>query len=152
MILRELATIQQYGTEARLSGRKIVFTDGCFDVFHIGHLNFLKRAKSLANDCILVVGINADDVIKEVKGASRPIIPLTERMAIVDAIRFVDIVTPVWSADPEEAVRIIMPDIYVKVEDYKGRVQFNWFKGDIVYVPRTNNTSTSLIEAKLDEI
>lgn len=149
MILREMAALQQFGVAARRERRPVVFTDGCFDLFHYGHLTFLRRAKYLLEDAVLVVGVNSDDVIGSVKGEDRPLVPHEERMAVVDAIRYVDIVTPVWFVEPEEVVRTLMPDAYAKVEEYQGKIRLDWFKGRIAYIPRTQGISTSILSKKL---
>lgn len=98
-------------------GKKIVFTNGCFDLFHIGHVKYLQKAKQLG-DC-LVVGINSDTSVKRIKGEDRPINNCEERMALVAALECVDYVVEFEEDTPLELIKAIMPDVLVKGGDYK---------------------------------
>ena len=96
--------------------KKIVFTNGCFDILHVGHIRYLLEAKSLGD--ILVIGINSDKSVKELKGPSRPINPLSDRALILSELRYVDYVVSFEEQTPLELIKIIMPDILVKGGDY----------------------------------
>jgi len=103
----------------RLLGHKIVFTNGCFDLFHAGHLEILRRASALGD--VLVVGVNSDDSVTRLKGPERPIIPQPERLEIISALSFVDYVVVFEEDTPLSLIRSVRPDILVKGEDWKDR-------------------------------
>lgn len=94
----------------------IVLANGCFDLFHVGHIRYLNGAKELG-DC-LVVGINADQQVRLLKGAGRPFMPDLERAEIVAALKSVDYVTIFHEPTVEELIRAIQPDIHAKGTDY----------------------------------
>ena len=100
----------------RKDSKKIVFTNGCFDILHVGHIRYLSEAKSLGD--ILVVGINSDKSVKELKGPSRPINSVSDRALILSELRYVDYVVSFEEQTPLELIKIIMPDILVKGGDY----------------------------------
>ena len=97
-------------------GRKIVFTNGCFDILHVGHIRYLSQAKDCGD--ILVIGINSDNSIKGLKGPSRPINILQDRALILSAFKFVDYVISFEEQTPIKLIKIIMPDVLVKGGDY----------------------------------
>lgn len=94
----------------------IVFTNGCFDVLHVGHVQFLERARALGDG--LVVGINSDESVQKLKGPGRPINCLDNRIYVLRAIRWVDAVVPFDDLEPSQLVRIFRPDILVKGPGY----------------------------------
>jgi rfaE bifunctional protein nucleotidyltransferase chain/domain len=100
----------------RRAGKKIVLANGCFDLFHVGHIRYLAAAKELG-DC-LIVGINSDAQVKRLKGASRPFMPEQERAEIVAALRSVDFVTIFDELTVEELLRAVRPDFHAKGTDY----------------------------------
>lgn len=103
--------------DCKKRGRKIVFTNGCFDIIHAGHVSYLKAAKRLGD--ILVVGLNDDDSVRRLKGNGRPINPLEDRIMVLNAIDSVDFVIPFSEDTPLELIKRITPDILVKGGDYK---------------------------------
>jgi D-glycero-beta-D-manno-heptose 1-phosphate adenylyltransferase len=100
----------------RRSGAKIVLANGCFDLFHVGHIRYLAGAKALG-DC-MIVGINSDDQVRRIKGENRPFMPEQERAEIVSALKFVDYVTIFPEPTVEELIRAIRPDFHAKGTDY----------------------------------
>ena len=96
---------------------KLVFTNGCFDIIHRGHIELLKYAKSCGDK--LVVGLNSDNSVKRLKGASRPIQSQEDRKAILEAIRWVDEVVIFNEMTPINLIKSLTPDIIVKGGDYK---------------------------------
>ena len=102
--------------EEKKSGKKIVFTNGCFDILHVGHVRSLEDAGSLGD--ILVVGVNDDNSVREIKGESRPILPENDRAMLVAAMRCVDYVTLFPEPDAIGTMRILKPDIHAKGTDY----------------------------------
>ena len=103
-------------TEARKIDSKIVLANGCFDLFHVGHIRYLTGAKQLGD--LLVVGINSDRQVRQLKGEGRPFMPENERAEIVAAIRFVDVVTVFDEPTVEELIMAIRPDFHAKGTDY----------------------------------
>lgn len=96
---------------------KIVFTNGCFDILHLGHLRYLEEAKKLGD--ILVVGVNSDESVKRLKGEKRPINKLSERMEMLAGLKPVDYVTYFEEDTPYNLIKLLMPDILVKGGDWK---------------------------------
>lgn len=103
-----------------IKNQKIVFTNGCFDILHVGHVKYLEIAKNFGD--ILIVGLNADDSIKRLKGKSRPINPLEDRAYILASLESVSYVVPFEEDTPLELISAIKPDILVKGADYEGKV------------------------------
>ena len=104
-------------TGARAHGEKIVMTNGCFDLLHIGHVTYLEQAKALGDR--LIVAVNTDESVKKLKGDSRPINGLQERMAVLAALACVDWVVPFTEETPERLYCRLLPDVLVKGGDYK---------------------------------
>ncbi len=102
--------------ELKKEGKKIVFTNGCFDLIHIGHVVYLREAKALGD--VLIVAINTDDSIRKIKGDTRPILNQSERERVLAAFDVVDFVTSFDEESSEPIIREIKPDILVKGGDY----------------------------------
>jgi rfaE bifunctional protein nucleotidyltransferase chain/domain len=100
----------------RRAGKKIVLTNGCFDLFHVGHIRYLAGARELG-DC-LIVSINDDAQVQRLKGDNRPFMPEQERAQIVSAMKSVDFVTIFSEPTVEELIRLIRPDFHAKGTDY----------------------------------
>ena len=98
-------------------GEKIVMTNGCFDLLHIGHITYLQQAKALGDR--LIVAVNADESVKILKGESRPINDLSARMAVLAALECVDWVVAFSEETPERIYNQLLPDVLVKGGDYK---------------------------------
>jgi rfaE bifunctional protein nucleotidyltransferase chain/domain len=109
--------------EARSMGMKVVFTNGCFDILHRGHLHCLEVASRLGS--LLIVGVNSDRSVRELKGPDRPVNTLEDRMYLLAAWRCVDVVFPFDSRTCHEEICRIHPDIYVKGGDYKDSNQLD---------------------------
>lgn len=103
--------------ELKKEGKKIVFTNGCFDLFHLGHMEYLMMAKDLGD--VLIVGVNTDESIRSLKGPKRPIMPEEHRYYNLAAYSFVDVVVPFGEETPLNLIKIILPDLLVKGSDYK---------------------------------
>lgn len=97
-------------------GKKIVFTNGCFDILHKGHIKTLYEAKRIGD--ILVVGINDDASIRRLKGFDRPIIPMESRLVVLAALEFVDYVIPFSEDTPLDIIKQVRPNVLVKGGDY----------------------------------
>ena len=96
--------------------KKIVFTNGCFDLLHVGHIRYLAQAKKLGD--FLIIGLNSDSSVKELKGVDRPINSFEDRATLLTAIESVDLVIMFEEQTPENLIKDIVPDILVKGGDY----------------------------------
>ena len=117
-----LRTLKAELTAHRAAGRKVAFTNGCFDILHAGHARYLKGARSMAD--ILVVGLNTDSSVKAIKGPDRPIVPERERAEVLASLASVDYVVLFSDSTPLRLIEAIRPDVLVKGAD--------WAAGDIV--------------------
>ena len=122
---------------------KIVFTNGCFDLFHAGHLKLLRDAKQFGDE--LHVGINSDDSIRLIKGPWRPIINQDQRFEIIAAIKYVDRVYIFDEPTPKKLIEQIMPDIVVKGGDWDPREVVGGHVAKVVTVPLLPGISTTSI-------
>ena len=134
--------------ELKRAGRRIVFTNGCFDLLHIGHITYLNDARALGD--ILVVGLNTDASVRRLKGQKRPIIPEEERSHVLAALESVDFVVLFDEDTPLELIRAVKPDILAKGADYtrEGVVGYDVvesYGGKVRLIPLVDNTSTSSI-------
>ncbi|MEP6901541.1 MAG: adenylyltransferase/cytidyltransferase family protein [Actinomycetota bacterium] len=100
----------------RRKGACIVLANGCFDLFHVGHIRYLAGAKSLGD--VLIVGINSDEQVRKLKGENRPLMPERERAEIISALKFVDLVTIFDEPTVAELIRAVRPDFHAKGTDY----------------------------------
>jgi len=110
-------TLQTTVKAAQANGETIVMTNGCFDVIHAGHIQYLRQARQLGDR--LIVAVNDDASVKRLKGLSRPIYPLAQRMAVLNALEYVDWVVPFTEDTPQDLICQILPDILVKGGDYQ---------------------------------
>jgi D-beta-D-heptose 7-phosphate kinase / D-beta-D-heptose 1-phosphate adenosyltransferase len=109
-LVRELAVCRQ-------AGRRIAFTNGCFDILHAGHVQYLQEARAQSD--LLVVGLNSDDSVRRLKGSHRPINPETARAEVLAALGAVDFVVLFDESTPLELIRALRPDVLVKGADYR---------------------------------
>lgn len=130
------------------SGKKVVFTNGCFDLIHAGHVDYLSKAKGFGD--VLIVAVNSDESIRRIKGEARPITPLSERGFVLSNIKAVDYVTPFEEDTPFEIINELVPDILVKgadwsIENIVGRETVESNGGEVKTIEFVNNQSTSNI-------
>ena len=135
---------------------KIGYTTGVYDMFHIGHLNILKRAKEQCD--YLIVGVSTDEVVQNYKHKT-PIVPFKERIEIVKAIRYVDEVIPQTSMNKMEAWEKIHFNVMFHGDDWKGSTMYNEVEKklkeqgvEMVFLPHTDGTSSTLLTEKLHSI
>jgi rfaE bifunctional protein kinase chain/domain/rfaE bifunctional protein nucleotidyltransferase chain/domain len=114
--LLDAASLAAIVDEQRVAGRRVVFTNGCFDVVHRGHVASLNQAKRLGD--VLVVALNSDDSVARLKGPGRPLNPLADRAAVIGALSCVDHVTAFDADTPAELLELLRPDVYAKGGDY----------------------------------
>ena len=139
----------------RAAGKKIVFTNGCFDIIHTGHTRYLAKAKSLGD--ILIVAVNSDASVRMIKGDKRPINSEADRMETLAALEVVDFVTIFNEPDPYRVISEIKPDVLVKVGDWPiekiiGRDVVETRGGRVVNVPYIDGASTTGIIEKIVKI
>jgi rfaE bifunctional protein nucleotidyltransferase chain/domain len=103
----------------RFKDNTIVFSNGCFDVLHLGHVEYLAKARDLGD--ILIVGLNSDDSVRRIKGPHRPVNKEVARATTLAALSFVDAVIVFGEDTPHELIKLIQPDILVKGKDYEGK-------------------------------
>jgi D-beta-D-heptose 7-phosphate kinase/D-beta-D-heptose 1-phosphate adenosyltransferase len=136
------------------TGKRIVFTNGCFDILHRGHVSYLQQAAALGD--LLIVGVNTDESIRRLKGSERPINTLDDRMAVLAALNCVTYIVPFHEETPIDLIRIIQPDIYVKGADYtlerlpEARV-VQELGGRVELIPFVHDRSTTQIIKKIKE-
>ncbi len=137
---------------AREDGRRVVFTNGCFDILHTGHMGYLEFARSLGD--MLIVAINGDASIRALKGPTRPVNPLEARMHLLAGMACVDYVIPFHDETPLAVIEALIPDVLVKGEDWKdkgvvGREVVTAHGGEVVLAPLTKGFSTTNIVEKI---
>ena len=138
--------------DARASGEKIVFTNGCFDIIHAGHVGYLEEARKQGDR--LVLAVNSDDSIRRLKGAGRPINPLDRRMAVLAGLEAVDWVVSFDEDTPERLLRRVKPDVLVKGGDYRedqvvGSQIVKAYNGSVKVLSFYDNCSTTSIVNKI---
>lgn len=139
----------------RFKDRKIVFTNGCFDILHLGHIELLAKSKALGN--ILIVGLNSDESIHRIKGPNRPVNSHHARMITLASLVFVDAVVIFDEDTPYELIKLVQPDILVKGKDYEGREIVgsdivNTRGGEVVTIELTRGYSTTHIIEKAHKV
>jgi rfaE bifunctional protein nucleotidyltransferase chain/domain len=139
-------TLKEKVQALKRAGKSIVFTNGCFDFLHVGHVRYLKAAKAQGD--VLVVGLNSDGSVRQIKGARRPVVPEDERAEILASLACVDFVTLFDEPDPAMLIRLVMPDVLVKGSDWAmdaivGRDIVETAGGRVVRIPLTEGVSTS---------
>jgi D-beta-D-heptose 7-phosphate kinase/D-beta-D-heptose 1-phosphate adenosyltransferase len=115
--LVELPELVAVVAEAKARGERVVLTNGCFDILHAGHVSYLEEAKSCGDR--LIVAVNDDDSVRRLKGSSRPINTLSDRMAVLAGLASVDWVVPFGEDTPAELIAQVVPDVLVKGGDYR---------------------------------
>ena len=148
--LTSWAEIERIRTGYRQGGKKVVFTNGCFDVLHAGHIRYLEAARSLGD--VLLVGLNSNASVQRLKGAGRPLVDEEDRAVLLTALRCVDYVIRFDEDTPLKLITMLLPDVLVKGGDYQpahivGRDTVIAQGGEVVTIPFVAGKSTSgLIE------
>jgi len=143
--------ILQFGPGKR-NGKRVVFTNGCFDLLHPGHIKLLEAARSMGD--ALVVGLNSDDSVRTLKGAGRPVIPEQERAEVLANLECVDAVVVFNELTPQKTVAALLPDILVKGGDWPGnqivgREEVEAAGGEVVLIDVVEGHSTTEILRKI---
>jgi D-beta-D-heptose 7-phosphate kinase/D-beta-D-heptose 1-phosphate adenosyltransferase len=152
--VKSLKEVIEMRARLRDSGKKLVFTNGCFDILHVGHVRYLNEARALGD--ALIVGINSDRSVRRIKRESRPIVPEAERAEVVAALASVDAVFIFDDPTPKQVIDAIVPDVLVKGADWGiteiiGRDTVENAGGVVLNVPLVEGTSTTGIIQKVLE-
>ncbi|MBN2009282.1 D-glycero-beta-D-manno-heptose 1-phosphate adenylyltransferase [candidate division KSB1 bacterium] len=149
-----LSDLIEHVKSARAQNKKIVWTNGCFDIIHRGHVQYLKEASELGD--VLIVGLNSDSSVHQLKGINRPVFSENDRAEVLSAIRYIDCVVIFDETSPAKIIQTIQPDIYVKGGDYDlqklNQIERNIveaYGGIIKFVSLTDNMSTTSIISKI---
>ncbi len=116
MKLKDKETLKELLQTLKKQGKRVVFTNGCFDILHAGHVSYLREARSLGD--VLVVGVNSDESVRRLK-PKRPIVPCEERVEVLSALEMVDYVVVFEEDTPYELIKTLKPDVLVKGGDWK---------------------------------
>jgi len=146
------AKMRRLLTAWSLLSKKIVFTNGCFDILHLGHIDYLTKAADEGD--ILIVGVNTDDSVSKLKGKHRPVNDEKQRTMILASLHFVDAVILFDEDTPYELIKMVQPDVLVKGSDYKAEeiVGYDIVKakgGRVITVDLLEGYSTSAIEERI---
>jgi rfaE bifunctional protein nucleotidyltransferase chain/domain len=146
--LKSLEEIKAIVVDARTNGKKVAFTNGCFDLLHRGHVHVLRAARACAD--LLIVGINSDQSVKQIKGATRPVLPESDRCELLGAMEMVNFVILFNEPDPHNLISAIRPDVLVKGGDWNtekiiGSDMVEEAGGRVVVVPYIKGFSTTEI-------
>lgn len=146
--------IKKIVKELESEGKKVVFTNGCFDILHAGHVRYLQAARNLGD--VLIVGLNSDESVRTLKGPARPINCQEDRAEVLSALSAVDYVVIFEECTAEKLIRQIQPQIYVKGGDYNienlpEAVFVKEYGGEIILVPEVVGKSSSNIIKKIEE-
>lgn len=132
--------------------KRVVFTNGCFDVLHAGHVSYLAWARARGD--ALIVGLNSDDSVRALKGEMRPFVPFADRAAVLAGLRSVDAVVGFAERTPEVLLDALRPDVHVKsaqyrLEDLPERIVVQRYGGQIVFAPHVAGKSTTDLVAEI---
>jgi D-beta-D-heptose 7-phosphate kinase/D-beta-D-heptose 1-phosphate adenosyltransferase len=144
--IESLESVAERARTLRQSGKKVVFTNGCYDILHPGHIELLSKARALGD--VLVVAINTDESVRRLKGPGRPIFDEAERAELLGALETVDFVCSFSEDTPLEAILKIRPDVLVKgadwgIDEIVGRSEVESWGGKVIAVPLVGGTSTT---------
>ena len=150
--VQTLASLLKIRARLRKQGKKVVFTNGCFDLVHGGHIELFRKAKSLGD--VLIVALNTDASVRKIKGPQRPVFPLEERFEVLGAIDDIDFLTSFAEATPQKIIAALLPDVLVKGGDWGpgevvGREEVEAAGGRVVIVPYLKGHSSSSIIKKI---
>jgi rfaE bifunctional protein nucleotidyltransferase chain/domain len=146
--LKSFEEIKSIVVRARNNGKRVAFTNGCFDLLHRGHVHVLRAARACAD--LLIVGINSDQSVKQIKGPARPVLPECDRCELVGAMEMVDFIVLFNEPDPYSLISAIRPDVLVKGGDWNtdkiiGGDLVEEGGGEVVVVPYIKGFSTTEI-------
>ena len=146
--------LKSFGRLQREQGKRVVFTNGCFDLLHVGHVSYLEEAAAMGDT--LVVGLNSDSSVRSLKGPNRPVISESDRAAMLAAMQCVDAVVIFDDATPHRLLQALRPDLLVKggtytTEEVVGREIVQAYGGDVRVTNVVDGISTTQIVRSLNE-
>lgn len=149
--LVQRSSVSKVVAALRRRKKKIVFTNGCFDIIHVGHIAYLKRARELGD--ILFIGLNSDASVRAIKGPSRPVNSELDRATVLSALYFVDYIALFAESTPEALIQSIKPDVLVKGADWKlkdivGADFVRSYGGEVARIPYVRGYSTTAVLKK----
>jgi len=150
--IKKISELKKILDELGKKNKKIVFTNGCFDLLHRGHIRYLKKAKEKGD--LLIVGLNSDSSVRKLKGKGRPFVPEKERAEILSALEFVDYVIVFSEDTPANLIGQVKPDILVKGSDYSlnqivGKDFVQSCGGKVITMPLVKGKSTTALIRKI---
>jgi rfaE bifunctional protein nucleotidyltransferase chain/domain len=153
--IKDQPAMQEAAEKAQGEGKKVVFTNGCFDILHLGHIRYLSEAKKCGD--YLIVGVNSDRSVKAIKGEDRPVIPEQARAELLAALCFVDGVVIFDEEDPLALIQCLQPQVLIKGEDWMeneivGADLVKKKGGEVKRIPLIPDSSTSDIVQKIVDI
>ncbi|MBL7155724.1 MAG: D-glycero-beta-D-manno-heptose 1-phosphate adenylyltransferase [Candidatus Omnitrophica bacterium] len=144
--IKKLGDLKKIVSKLKRSGKITVFTNGCFDILHYGHVEYLKKAKKLGD--VLIIGLNSDSSVRKIKGKKRPVVGESQRAAVLSALEAVDFVTIFGEKTPERLIKAITPGVLVKGGDWKkeniaGADYVKRTGGSVITIPFVKGYSTT---------
>lgn len=144
--IKHLKELKEILNIEKQNGKRIVFTNGCFDILHVGHIRYLEEAKNYGD--ILVVAVNSDASVKGLKGDSRPLVPEQDRAEVLASLGCIDYVLIFEEPDPVRIITELLPHILIKGGDYKpdevlGKDIVETNNGKVIIIPLVENRSTT---------
>ena len=151
----ERNTLKNKLEKLRKEGKIIAFTNGCFDIIHVGHVRYLREAKKTAD--VLVLALNSDSSVRAIKGETRPLVGEEERAEILAAFEFIDFITIFEELTPLELINYLKPDVLIKGGDWTeekivGREEIKKWGGRVVIIPEVTGKSTTNIVEKIKKM
>lgn len=148
----DIKTLKEKLDALRREGKKIAFTNGCFDILHVGHVRYLKEAKKTAD--ILVLALNSDESVRAIKGKKRPLVCEMERAEVLSALECIDFVTIFSEQTPLALICYLKPDVLIKGGDWPedkvvGRDEIKEWGGHVTLIPEVAGKSTTNIVDKV---
>lgn len=145
-------TLKEKIDTLRKDGKKIAFTNGCFDILHVGHVRYLKEARKAAD--ILILALNSDTSVRAIKGKKRPLVSESERAEVLAALECIDFVTIFSELTPLELICYLKPDVLIKGGDWPedqvvGRNEIKKWGGHVLLIPEIDGKSTTNIVDKV---
>jgi|SRR5205085_9611022 len=154
-VILDREELRRVREDLRARGRRLVFTNGCFDILHVGHVRYLRQARALGG--ALLVAVNSDRSVRALKGAGRPLMSEGERAELLAALASVDFVTVFDDESPRALIAYLLPDVLAKGGDYAleeihGREEVEAAGGRVVSLPFVEGASTTSIIERIKEV
>ena len=151
MVIKDIKELEKLVLRLKREGKRIVFTNGCFDILHAGHVDYLEEAKSLGD--FLIVGMNSDESVRRIKGTKRPIIPENLRARVLIGLKAVDCVFIFNDETPLRVIRVVKPHVLVKGADWElEEIVGRDFADQVKRIPFKYEISTSKIIEKITSL